>query len=324
MTIHLFAHRYQAGDVVGYGRMSEVYRGSDLRMGRDVAIKVLRADLARDPSFQNRFRREAQNAASLNHPSIVAVYDTGDEQGEAGVVPYIVMEFVDGETLPAAGQGRRVAGAARFGDGRGDLCRAGLLAPARGGAPGRHAVERDGQPGGRGQGDGLRHRPVGEERHGADHRRPPLRRSSARRSTCHRNRPAAKPATPAPTSTPPAVSSTKCSAVKRLSLALAGRGCLPTGQGGGQAAQRADARIDPRYRRRRAEGAREKPAESLPDGRRDAQGPGTRPDRPRRVGDAGHDRRRAPGVPARRPGPDRAGRRRAPAVPQSRVAASRS
>jgi serine/threonine protein kinase len=99
MTIHLYAHRYQSGDLVGCGRMSEVYRGRDLRMGRDVAIKVLRADLARDPSAQSRFRREAQNAASLNHPSIVGVYDTGEEQGEAGVVPYIVMEYVDGDTL---------------------------------------------------------------------------------------------------------------------------------------------------------------------------------------------------------------------------------
>jgi len=59
MTIHLYAHRYQSGDLVGCGRMSEVYRGRDLRMGRDVAIKVLRADLARDPSAQSRFRREA-------------------------------------------------------------------------------------------------------------------------------------------------------------------------------------------------------------------------------------------------------------------------
>jgi len=99
MTIHLYAHRYQSGDLVGCGRMSEVYRGRDLRMGRDVAVKVLRDDLARDPSAQSRFRREAQNAASLNHPSIVGVYDTGEEQGEAGVVPYIVMEYVDGDTL---------------------------------------------------------------------------------------------------------------------------------------------------------------------------------------------------------------------------------
>src|SRR6476620_1218295 len=99
MTIHLYANRYQSGDLVGRGRMSEVYRARDLRLGRDVAVKVLRADLARDPAAHTRFRREAQNAASLNHPSIVAVYDTGEAQGEAGIVPYIVMEYVDGETL---------------------------------------------------------------------------------------------------------------------------------------------------------------------------------------------------------------------------------
>src|SRR6478752_3347729 len=99
MTIHLYANRYQSGDLVGCGRISEVYRGRDQRMGRDVAIKVLQDDLARDPSAQSRFRREAQNAASLNHPSIVAVYDTGEAQGESGIVPYIVMEYVDGETL---------------------------------------------------------------------------------------------------------------------------------------------------------------------------------------------------------------------------------
>ncbi|MDQ2847190.1 MAG: Stk1 family PASTA domain-containing Ser/Thr kinase, partial [Actinomycetota bacterium] len=102
MTGQLFGDRYQVGDTLGFGGMSEVHRGRDLRLGRDVAIKVLRADLARDPSFQTRFRREAQNAASLNHPAIVAVYDTGETAsatGDGGTVPYIVMEYVDGETL---------------------------------------------------------------------------------------------------------------------------------------------------------------------------------------------------------------------------------
>jgi len=99
MTAHLFGDRYQVGDTLGFGGMSEVHRGRDLRLGRDVAIKVLRADLARDPSFQARFRREAQNAASLNHPAIVAVYDTGETAGQTGPVPYIVMEYVDGDTL---------------------------------------------------------------------------------------------------------------------------------------------------------------------------------------------------------------------------------
>src|SRR6476660_9476321 len=99
MTGYLFGDRYQVGDTLGFGGMSEVHRGRDLRLGRDVAIKVLRADLARDPSFQTRFSREAQNAASLNHPAIVAVYDTGETTTDAGAVPYIVMEFVDGDTL---------------------------------------------------------------------------------------------------------------------------------------------------------------------------------------------------------------------------------
>lgn len=95
----LLSNRYEIGDTLGYGGMSEVHRGRDIRLGRDVAVKVLRADLARDPTFQLRFRREAQNAAALNHPAIVAVYDTGETESENGPLPYIVMEFVDGRTL---------------------------------------------------------------------------------------------------------------------------------------------------------------------------------------------------------------------------------
>jgi eukaryotic-like serine/threonine-protein kinase len=93
--------RYQLGDLLGRGGMAEVHIGRDTRLGRTVAIKLLRTDLARDPSFQNRFRREAQSAASLNHPNIVAVYDTGEEPlpDGSGVAPYIVMEYVQGETL---------------------------------------------------------------------------------------------------------------------------------------------------------------------------------------------------------------------------------
>jgi eukaryotic-like serine/threonine-protein kinase len=98
-TPRLLSERYELGDVLGYGGMSEVHRGLDTRLGRDVAVKVLRADLARDPQFQMRFRREAQNAASLNHPAIVSVYDTGETQSEFGPLPYIVMEYVDGQTL---------------------------------------------------------------------------------------------------------------------------------------------------------------------------------------------------------------------------------
>jgi eukaryotic-like serine/threonine-protein kinase len=102
-TPRLVGSRYELGELIGYGGMAEVHRGRDGRLGRDVAIKLLRADLARDPSFLNRFRREAQSAAGLNHPAIVAVYDTGEDHSglgpETAEVPYIVMEYVEGQTL---------------------------------------------------------------------------------------------------------------------------------------------------------------------------------------------------------------------------------
>ncbi|MBH0123332.1 Stk1 family PASTA domain-containing Ser/Thr kinase [Rhodococcus sp. NPDC003382] len=98
-TPRKLSSRYELGEILGFGGMSEVHLARDLRLGRDVAIKVLRADLARDPTFYLRFRREAQNAAALNHPAIVAVYDTGEAETETGPLPYIVMEFVEGETL---------------------------------------------------------------------------------------------------------------------------------------------------------------------------------------------------------------------------------
>jgi len=95
----LVGGRYEVGEILGYGGMAEVHRGHDVRLGREVAVKILRSDLARDPTFQNRFRREAQAAAGLNHPAIVAVYDTGEDESPDGVTPYIVMEFVEGRTL---------------------------------------------------------------------------------------------------------------------------------------------------------------------------------------------------------------------------------
>jgi len=95
----VLGERYEIGGVLGRGGMAEVHRGRDLRLGREVAVKVLRSDLARDPSFQVRFRREAQASASLNHPAIVAVYDTGEDRTPLGATPYIVMEYVEGETL---------------------------------------------------------------------------------------------------------------------------------------------------------------------------------------------------------------------------------
>src|SRR5918998_1880085 len=92
--------RYELGELLGRGGMAEVRKGTDVRLGRVVAIKRLRTDLASDSTFQARFRREAQSSASLNHPAIVAVYDTGEEPAGDGVAqPYIVMEFVAGRTL---------------------------------------------------------------------------------------------------------------------------------------------------------------------------------------------------------------------------------
>jgi beta-lactam-binding protein with PASTA domain/tRNA A-37 threonylcarbamoyl transferase component Bud32 len=94
--------RYSLGELLGRGGMAEVRKGNDSRLGRVVAIKRLRTDLASDSTFQARFRREAQSAASLNHPAIVSVYDTGEElatDGSGVAQPYIVMEFVAGRTL---------------------------------------------------------------------------------------------------------------------------------------------------------------------------------------------------------------------------------
>ncbi|WP_426247212.1 Stk1 family PASTA domain-containing Ser/Thr kinase [Nocardioides sp. LHG3406-4] len=95
--------RYELGELLGRGGMAEVRKGTDSRLGRTVAVKRLRTDLASDATFQARFRREAQSSASLNHPAIVSVYDTGEEQADDGhdgvAQPYIVMEYVAGRTL---------------------------------------------------------------------------------------------------------------------------------------------------------------------------------------------------------------------------------
>jgi len=95
----LLGDRYELGEVLGRGGMAEVRHGRDRRLGRIVAIKMLRVDHAADATFQARFRREAQSAASLNHRNIVAVYDTGEDVLDGHRVPYIVMEYVEGRTL---------------------------------------------------------------------------------------------------------------------------------------------------------------------------------------------------------------------------------
>jgi serine/threonine protein kinase/beta-lactam-binding protein with PASTA domain len=100
----VLGNRYEVGELLGRGGMAEVHLGRDARLGRTVAIKLLRSDLARDSTFQARFRREAQSSAALNHPAIAAVYDTGEEQvvesgGGVFNLPYIVMEHIEGRTL---------------------------------------------------------------------------------------------------------------------------------------------------------------------------------------------------------------------------------
>ena len=90
----LLGGRYKLGEMIGMGGMADVYTAHDQRLSREVAVKFLRSDLARDPSFVARFRKEALAAAGLNHPGIVAVYDSGEDPA-----PYIVMELVSGHTL---------------------------------------------------------------------------------------------------------------------------------------------------------------------------------------------------------------------------------
>lgn len=96
--------RYQVGQTVGHGGMAEVYLGTDTRLGRQVAIKIMRSDLANDQVFLARFRREAHSVAQLNNPNIVSIYDTGEEtftvpSGSTEKAPYIIMEYVKGQTL---------------------------------------------------------------------------------------------------------------------------------------------------------------------------------------------------------------------------------
>lgn len=105
----LLGGRYELDQIIGRGGMAEVWKAKDTRLGRDVAVKRLRVDLASDSTFQARFRREAQAAAGLNHPNIVSVYDTGEEiDSKSDVhVPFIIMELVDGVTLREVLRGGR-------------------------------------------------------------------------------------------------------------------------------------------------------------------------------------------------------------------------
>ncbi|TQL21387.1 protein kinase domain-containing protein [Streptomyces sp. SLBN-134] len=91
--------RYRLTHRLGRGGMAEVFAAEDVRLGRTVAVKLLRADLAEDPVSKARFTREAQSVAGLNHHAIVAVYDSGEDVVGGQSVPYIVMEIVEGRTI---------------------------------------------------------------------------------------------------------------------------------------------------------------------------------------------------------------------------------
>ncbi|MFV2119803.1 protein kinase domain-containing protein, partial [Streptomyces sp. Act-28] len=99
--------RYQLRDLLGEGGMASVYLAYDSALDRQVAIKTLHTELGREQSFRERFRREAQAVAKLQHTNIVSVFDTGEDtvvfsdpsMGDGGVMPYIVMEYVEGRPL---------------------------------------------------------------------------------------------------------------------------------------------------------------------------------------------------------------------------------
>jgi len=103
-TRRMIAGRYQLGELLGRGGMSDVHKGTDTRLGRTVAIKLLKPSLATDPAFRTRFRQEAQAAARMAHPTIVRVFDAGEDtvrdvEGNEVQAPFIIMEFVDGAPL---------------------------------------------------------------------------------------------------------------------------------------------------------------------------------------------------------------------------------
>jgi tRNA A-37 threonylcarbamoyl transferase component Bud32 len=95
VTAEVLGNRYELGRLIGAGGMADVYEGFDRLLGRQVAVKIPHPQLARDPAFLVRFRREASMAASLAHPGVVAVYDSGQDDG----ISYMVMEYVEGATL---------------------------------------------------------------------------------------------------------------------------------------------------------------------------------------------------------------------------------
>jgi predicted Ser/Thr protein kinase len=136
-TPQVLLDRYEVGRLLGAGGMAEVFEGRDRLLARRVAIKVLQAQFARDPSFLIRFKREAQAAASLSHPNIVGVYDTGTEDG----THFIIMEYVDGRTLKEVIRAEGPLYPERVAEICADVCSALAAAHARG------LIHRDIKPG---------------------------------------------------------------------------------------------------------------------------------------------------------------------------------
>ena len=155
MSQSLLGGRYQMEARIGAGGMAEVFRGFDPVLNRTVAIKVLNPQFARDTSFVERFRREAQAAARLNQPNIVAVYDTGADEG----TQFIVMEFIEGRTLGEFMETGRKPTPVQAAEIAQKICAALAAAHAARRHPPRHqARQRHGDARRHREGDGLRHR----------------------------------------------------------------------------------------------------------------------------------------------------------------------
>ena len=293
----LLGGRYELDGVVGRGGMAEVYRARDIRLDRIVAIKTLRADLARDQIFQARFRREAQSAASLNHPSIVAVYDTGEDM--ATRPPRAVHRHgVRGRPHGAGPAAGRPPAAARAvaGDHRRGAARPGLQPSGRHRAPRHQAGQRDGDPQRRHQGHGLRHRPGDERRPGHDdpdgpgdrHRAVPVAGAGPRRAGRFPQRPVLD-------RLPAVRAADRPAPVHRR---FAGRDRLPARAGEPGAAVPGGPRRAPVGGRDRAQGDGQVPGRPVPDRRRHACRPATRRFRHAGGGGAADQVRHVPADPA--------------------------
>ena len=220
---HRLAGRYEVRSLIGRGGMAEVHLGFDTRLSRVVAIKMLRRDLALDSIFQARFRREAQSAASLNHPNIVAVYDTGEEIIEDAPAVrsrcptsswstsrgHTVKDLISDGTAVPINEAIEIVSGVRV--------RPPVLAREPPGASRHQAGQYHVDVGRQGQGHGLRYR-EGPDRL-AGHHDADERRRRHRPSTSPPSRPAVRPSTSAPTCTRPASSSSSCSRAARPSRA---------------------------------------------------------------------------------------------------------